>query len=390
MKSQDTSQFLTGIGEVVNYNNNLFQPPITPLVPINSVCNQNYFEDMLANLTTQIIDNQTNINFSILGNNDHLIKPINLNFFDIDIKPISFDIFNNSSDINYGFKPISIPNNNYIFSTNGKDNNTLNLSSILINWNEIFTPKQLTITIPDIYNNLSNSTSNLIPNTLFNSPCYFPQKADGLLLENDFLKPNSLIDINQNLFSSFKQPAVYSPLNYNYLGQNNYIGGQSYIDFNPFLYPEINHNRTIITTKELVRQLNNICINISSSKQDMKIIFKSSICHFYEDNNPLAINIDIEPSELDINTYNALIIRKNYKKKQGKGGSKKRESERLFFISKFKELRELDHESKDEDIVKKIWTNKYEELKNIFQLRTLQRWYKKYIREQILTLYYNF
>ena len=68
---------------------------------------------MLANLKTQIIDHQTKVISDILGNNDNLIKPINLNFLDSDIKPINFDIFNNLSDINYGFKPLLIPNNNY-------------------------------------------------------------------------------------------------------------------------------------------------------------------------------------------------------------------------------------------------------------------------------------
>lgn len=365
MKSQDTSQFLTGIGEVINYNNSFFQPLITPLVSINSVCNQNYFEDMLANLTTQIIDHQTKVISNILSNNDHLIKPINLNFFDIDIKPISFDIFNNSSDINYGFKPISIPNNNYIFSTNEKDINILNLSSILINWNEICTPNQVTITIPDIYNNLGNST-------MFNIPCYFPQKVDGLLLENDFLKPNSLIDFNQNLFSDFNQPIVYSTLTLNYLGQ-------SYISFNPFLYPEQNNNISSISTKEIINYLNSkYIINIVSNKKVIQILLNSATYFFCAGNHPFTITLKVEPSELSIKSYNTSIIKKNYKKKQGKGGKNKRKHEKLFFISKFEELRDLDKESKDEDIVKKIWTSKYKELNSIFQLRTLRGWYKKH------------
>ncbi|MGL5717196.1 MAG: hypothetical protein ACRCX2_29565 [Paraclostridium sp.] len=379
MKSLDTSHFLTGIGEVINCNDNFFQPLITPLVSIDSVCNQNYFDDMLVNLKTQIIDHQTKVISNILGNNDNLIKPINLNFLDSDIKLINFDIFNNLSDINYGFKPLSIPNNDYTFSTNKKDSNILNLSSDLINYSRISITNQLTTSIPDSSINLSNS--NLISNTFFNSSCYSFQ-TDNFSLQNSF-KPITLIDINQNLFSTFKQPSSYSPLNYNYLEQNSYIGGQSYISFNPFLYPEINHNRTIITNKEIVRQLNSIRINISSSKQDIKIILKGSTCHFYEDNNPLAINIDIEPSELDINTYNASIIKRNYKHNQGKGGRKKRETERLFFISKFNELRELDRKSKDKNILHKIWIeHSYKELSALSKTRgitTLTEWYRKYI-----------
>ena len=150
---------------------------------------------MLANLKTQIIDHQTKVISDILGNNDNLIKPINLNFLDSDIKPINFDIFNNLSDINYGFKPLLIPNNNYTFSTNEKDSNILNLSSNLLNWSRISITNQLTISIPDTSINLSNS--NLISNTFFKSSCYSFQ-TDNFSLQNSF-KPITLIDINQNL-----------------------------------------------------------------------------------------------------------------------------------------------------------------------------------------------
>src|SRR5574343_593841 len=295
MKSLDTSHFLTGIGEVINCNDNFFQPLITPLVSIDSVCNQNYFDDMLVNLKTQIIDHQTKVISNILGNNDNLIKPINLNFLDSDIKLINFDIFNNLSDINYGFKPLSIPNNDYTFSTNKKDSNILNLSSDLINYSRISITNQLTTSIPDSSINLSNS--NLISNTFFNSSCYSFQ-TDNFLLQNSF-KPITLIDINQNLFSTFKQPAVYSPLNYNYLEQN------SYIDFNPFLYPEQNNTLINISTKEIINHLNHRCVvNISSNKQDIKRMFKSAAYSFSVGNNNLSIiTLNIEPLDQNIELY---------------------------------------------------------------------------------------
>jgi len=371
MKSQDASQFLTGIGEVINYNNNFFQPLITPLVSINSVCNQNYFDDMLANLKTQIIDHQTKVISNVLGDNDNLIKPINLNFLNSDIKPINFDIFNNSSDINYGFKPLSIPNNHYTFFTNEKDSNILNLSSNLLNWSRISITNQLTISIPDTSINLINS--NLISNTFFKSSCYSFQ-TDSFLFQNSF-KPITPIDINQNLASNFNLPSTYSTLNHSYLEQG-------YIGCNPYLYPEQNNNLINISTKEIINHLNHRCVvNISSNKQDIKRMFKSATYSFSVGNNLSIITLNIEPLDQNVELYSKLIKKENHKQNQGKGGRKKREAERLFFISKFNELRGLDHKSKDKDIVKKIWTNKYEELKNIFQLRTLQKWYKKYIKE---------
>jgi len=374
MKSLDTSQFLTGIGEVINYNNSFFQPLITPLVSINSVCNQNYFDYMLANLNTQIIDHQTKVISNVLGNNDNLINPINLNFLDSDIKPINFDIFNNLSDINYGFKPLSIPNNNYTFSTNKKDSNILNVSSNLINYSRISVTNQLTTSIPDTFIDLSNSNS--ISNTFFNSSCYSFQ-TDNFLLQNSF-KPITLIDINQNLFSTFKQPVVYSPLNYNYLEQN------SYIDFNPFLYPEQNNTLINISTKEIINHLNHRCVvNISSNKQDIKRMFKSAAYSFSVGNNLSIITLNIEPLDQNIELYTKSIKKEIHKQNQGKGGRKKREAERLFFISKFNKLRELNHKSKDKDILHKIWIeHSYKELSALSKTRgitTLTEWYRKYI-----------
>lgn len=368
MKDQNTSKVMTGVNSIVDSDSGFFQPLISPLIPTNSV-NYLYEQNIFNNKKEDIIFCNS------VNNNDNLIKPINLNCLDFDIKLINFDIFNNSPDINYGFKPISIPNNNYIFSTNEKDSNILNLSFNLINCSRISISNQLTMSIPDSSINLSNS--NLISNTFFNSSCYFPQKVDSLLLENSF-KPITLIDITQNLYSTFKQPAVCSPLKYNYLGQN------SYIDFNPFLYPEQNNTLINISTKEIINHLNHRCVvNISSNKQDIKRMFKSAAYSFSVGNNLSIITLNIEPLDQNIELYTKSIKKEIHKQNQGKGGRKKREAERLFFISKFNELRELDRQSKDKDILHKIWIeHSYKELSALSKTRgitTLTEWYRKYI-----------
>ena len=124
MKDQDTTKVMIGVNSIVDSASGFFQPLISPLILTNSV---NYlYEQNIFNNKKQDVAFCNSVN-----NNNDFIKLIDLNF-DCYIKPITYDIFNNSFDINYGFKPISIPSNNYIFSTNEKDSNVLNLSSILI------------------------------------------------------------------------------------------------------------------------------------------------------------------------------------------------------------------------------------------------------------------
>lgn len=159
---------------------------------------------------------------------------------------------------------------------------------------------------------------------------------------------------------------------------------QGYIGCNPYLYPEQNNNLINISTKEIINHLNHRCVvNISSNKQDIKRMFKSATYSFSVGNNLSIITLNIEPLDQNVELYSKLIKKENHKQNQGKGGRKKREAERLFFISKFNKLRELDHKSKDKDILHKIWIeHNYKELSALSKTRginTLTEWYRKYI-----------
>ena len=378
MNSQSISKFTITMESFGNYNDNLISPLVS--IPLLDDAYRGVFGDASDNYITSLYKSEKSTNFANLNTfYNQIATSINLSNIGLfpklteTIFPVGFGNNNFPLKLSSGIDIADLP----AFSAN---NNIFGLSFNFAGYNQL-----------PVTNQINNITWNVLGEKI-------DHKIQNLLINeyDPFLKANSLYNPFQDTCSSLSNikeinhdqgcfnlsnPIFSLPL----LSLSSFE--ENLLNFKPLLHPStLDANQASLFTKEIGCYLNNNCITeISTNNWGAKLLFKHSVHSFHYDAYLSKISHKIELSERDIASYNQLVIKEHHKQNQGKGGSNKRVAEKAFFLSKFSELRGLDHKSEDRDIVYKIW-NEYnsmgKELSNLSKARgfiTLMEWYRKYI-----------
>jgi hypothetical protein len=399
MKSQDISRFKTVVDSLGSCNNGIsLLPMINPLTTPQ-------YQSILGNMPINC--------FELPYKNDNLINPISSNFL---YSPIgnhdylsnmggNIRLFPKLAEI---ISPISVENNNLPLKLScGIDNlqlpsilSSVGIATDIFRWSYNLTSgnnKSISDQIKDIsiqnipssinrFGNISEEIDQIIKNlsiSKYNPSIEFNRLFVDYHSSINFFKTNQEVPLSYITRSYVTDPSLMLPspiLSLNSFKENLF-------DFEPLLYKKnLGVSWNNIITKETAYYLEKNCITeISANNRDIKLLFKHSTHSFHYDACLSKISHIVELSEQDIASYNKLIIKNNHKQNQGKGGVNKRKDEKAFFLAKFKELRGLDHKSKDRDIVHKIWDEHNsigKELSKLSKARgiiTLMEWYREYI-----------